>query len=72
MKLALFEHFVKLIVKYCKLRASKFHYGWLWAVLYHGSLKGIVGDQKAVVKLHNFSCQALVLLRNETVMCLWG
>jgi len=27
MKLGLFEHFVKLIVKYCKLRASKFHYG---------------------------------------------
>jgi len=27
MNLGLFEHFVKLIVKYYKLRASDFHYG---------------------------------------------
>jgi len=70
MNLGLFEHFVKLIVKYYKLRASDFHYGWLWAGLHHGRLKGIIGDHKAVVKLHNISCQAQVLLRNETVMCL--
>jgi len=70
MKLGLFEHFVKCIVEYCKLRASEFHYGWLWAGLCHGRLKDIIADHKAVVKLHNISCQALVLLRNEAVICL--
>jgi hypothetical protein len=60
MKLGLFEHFMKLIVKYCKLKLQSF-FIVDWAVLYYGTLKVIIYDHKAVVKLHNISYQALIL-----------